>query len=391
MAKTFLSHSARTLRSSVFAELTPRIRELGDRCIPLHIGDTYRLPPEASLQSLRDVSLSGLTTTEHFKYTHPYGNPGLIEVLVAKLRRDNAIITDTDSIQVTCGATQGLSAVAQTFLDPGDELLVLCPYWPLIKGIVETVGGVVVEAPFKEAIEDPETLLGPLITARTKAIYLANPNNPDGQLLNMVEAERLYDFATQSELALWSDEAYEHIVFDGQEKVSLGSLDNEADKPRVVSVFTFSKSFAMAGLRVGYVVGPKEIMTCLRRVSTHQIYDLGAINQEAALAAIGQPQADYHNYLDEQNRVYQQARDLLHSAFPQAPLPPGGAYLFVPFGSQERAWKTMLALLEKGVSSAPGEAFGSFHPHCLRLCFTATPADRLEKAVRLIGELEPIE
>jgi len=374
----------------VFAELTPKIRELGDRCIPLHIGDTYRLPPQASLEAVREVGTLGLETTRYFKYTHPFGNPQLIEELVGKLWRDNAIATDADCIQVTCGATQGLCAIAQTFLDPGDELIVLCPHWPLIRGIVETVGGVVVDAPFKEAIAAPEEVLLPLLTRRTKAIYLANPNNPDGQLLNRAQAERLYRFATDNDLALWSDEAYEHIVFDGHEKVSLATLDNEAEKPRVVSVFTFSKSFGMAGLRVGYVVGPKDVMTCLRRVSTHQIYDLSDINQVAALAALQQSAEDYHGYLKEQTEVYRKARNLLHSAFPQAPLSPGGAYLFVPFESKEQAWKTMLAWLEEGVSSAPGEAFGGLHPHCLRLCFTATTHERLSEAVTIIERVGSI-
>jgi aspartate aminotransferase len=333
------------------------------------------------LDSLRGAELD---TTRHFKYTHPHGRADLIEALVEKLSRDNQIQTGADCLQITCGATQGLCAVAQTMMNPGDELIILCPHWPLIRGIVETIGGKVIDAPFTESIADPGAVLAPLITERTKAIYLANPNNPDGQILDREKAKRLYEFAKQKDLFLWSDEAYDHLVYDGSEKVSLASLDQGEERPRVVSVFTFSKSFGMAGMRVGYVVGPSDFMNSLRSVSTHQIYDLSNLSQEAALAALVQPQSDYQSYLSEQRQAYQQARNLLHTAFSGAPLPPGGAYLYVPFESRDAAWAAMLRWLEKGVSSAPGSAFGSLHPHCLRLCFTATPLERLEEAVRII-------
>lgn len=361
--------------------MTPKIKALGDRCIPLHIGDTYRLPPSSVLNRLREAELN---STRFFKYTHPYGEVDLIEALVEKLKRDNQIKTSPDCLQITCGATQGLCALAQTMLDPGDELVVLCPHWPLIRGIVETIGGRVLDAPYAESIANPHEVLAPLLTERTKAIYLANPNNPDGQLLDREKASRLYDFAKQKDLFLWSDEAYDHLVYDGNEKVSLASLDQAEEHPRVVSVFTFSKSFGMAGMRVGYVVGPPEIMASVRRVSTHQIYDLSGLTQEAALAALNQPLQDYRDYLEDQVGAYQRARDLLLTAFRECPVPQGGAYLYVPFESGEAAWSAMMRWLEQGVSSAPGSAFGGLHPHCLRLCFTATGIEKLEQAVEII-------
>lgn len=378
-----LSRTAQLLKPSVFSQLTPKIKELGARCIPLHIGDTYRLPPRPALDALHNLKLD---STRFFKYTHPFGRPALLEQLVEKLAQDNGITTTTDCIQVTCGATQALCATAQTFLDPGDELIVLCPHWPLIRGIVQTVGGTVVDAPYSESVLDPDTVLGPLVTPKTKGIYFANPNNPDGQLLDRQKSKALYDFAQRHDLYLWSDEAYEHIVFDDHEKLSMASLDNGAGKKRVISIFTFSKSFGMAGLRVGYVVAPAEIMNAIRSVSTHQIYDLSDVNQEAALAALQQPQEQYREYLESQRLAYQEARDLLHSAFTDCPLSPGGAYLFVPFGDRDEAWDTMLRWLDKGLSSAPGEAFGGLHSNYLRLCFTATPKEVLQRAVDIIKD-----
>jgi aspartate/methionine/tyrosine aminotransferase len=140
-------------------------------------------------------------------------------------------------------------------------------------------------------------------------------------------------------------------------------------------------------MRVGYVVAAAPIMDAVRKVSTHQIYDLSDLNQEAALAALTQLPEEYSSFLAEQTAEYGKARDLLHSVFPNMAKSPGGAYLFVPFEDREQAWSTMVAWLDQGVSSAPGEAFGGLHPHCLRLCFTATPYDQLEKAVEIIRKV----
>lgn len=382
MSTPVLSRSSLTLRPSVFAELTPRLQELGDRCLPLHIGDTYRLPPQRARDALRAGAAED--STRFFEYTHPFGRPELLRALSSKLWEDNGIRLAPDGLQVTCGATQALATVAQACLDPGDEVIVLCPHWPLIRGIVQTVGGVVVDASFEQAARDPEGLLAPLVTPRTKAIYFANPNNPDGRLLTLEEARGLHRFASERGLFLWSDEAYEHIVFDGRPRISIGSLDNEAEHPCVISVFTFSKSFGMAGLRVGYIAAPSHLMVTMRRVCNHQIYNLSDLFQEAVLAALTAPRPEYLQFLEQQCSAYQEARDLLSEAFPGLEKPPAGAYLFVPCPSREAAWRTLHAWLDEGVSSAPGEAFGGLHGHCLRLCFTALPLARLEKAVEIL-------
>lgn len=378
-----LSKSATSLRPSIFAELTPQLKALGDKLIPLHIGDTYRLPPRAVREALR-AATADMSDTRYFRYTHPFGRPELLEALAEKLVRDSGFKVTSEHIQMTCGATQGLAAVAQASLDPGDEVLVLCPYWPLIKGIIQTVGGKVVEADYAEAVNNPNQVLGSLLTEKTRAIYLANPNNPDGRVLQAREATALYEFARVNQLAIWNDEAYEHIVFDGIKRVSLGALDQAEDKRRVVSVFTFSKSFGLAGMRLGYVVGPAEFMVGLRRVSNHQTYNLSDLCQEAALAAVSLPLPEYRAFLEEQSTEYSQARDLLAQAFEDCELPMGGAYLFIPFASKEAAWKQLHDWLKLGVSSAPGEAFGSLHGHCLRLCFTSVPLTKIQEAVDIM-------
>ena len=389
VTSAFLSQSALTLRPSVFAELAPKLKELGERCLPLHIGDTYRLPPESARLALARAAAT--ESTRYFAYTHPFGRPELLKALSEKLWADNKIQLQPEGLQVTCGATQALATVAQACLNPGDEVIVLCPHWPLIRGIISTVGGVVVDVDYEAAIADPEAVLGAAVTSRTKAVYFANPNNPDGRLLTTEEGERLHRFAQERGLLLWSDEAYEHIIFEDNRPFSIGSLDNDCQTPCVISVFTLSKSFGMAGLRVGYIAAAPALMEVLRRVCNHQIYNLSDLAQEAVLAALTVPREEYLGFLEEQREAYQQARDLLHQAFPKTVRPPAGAYLFVPCPSKESSWATLRAWLERGVSSAPGEAFGGLHPHCLRLCFTAVPLPRLREAVDILQEVGILE
>lgn len=368
----------------MFAELTPKIAQLGERCIPLHIGDTYRQPPagvkEALARAAQDLS------TRYFHYSHPFGRPDLLQAIASRVNREQGVEVGPENIQISCGATGALAVVAQSMLNPGDEVIVLGPFWPIIRGIVQVVGGVTVEVDYKVAVQDPKGVLTPLISERTKAIYFANPNNPDGYMLSEPEARALYAFAEANGLFLWCDEAYEHIVFDGRRHFPMLSLDNGRDKPCVVSVFTFSKSFAMAGLRIGYILAKSPLIEVMRRVCNHQVYSISALIQEAAWAALSSP--EYQDYLLQQRLAYQEARDELLLAFPKVAPPLGGAYLWIDCGSAQSARNTVLAWLDQGVSSAPGEAFGSSYARYIRLCYTSVSIERLRQARDILLNLE---
>lgn len=380
-----LSDSARNLRPSVFSQILPRIQALGDRAVPLHIGDTYRLPPEPARAALLRAAEESQQSTRFFAYTHPQGRPQLRDALAQKLRRENGIPSAPERVQITCGATQGLAASAQAILNPGDEVLLLSPHWPLIRGVLQSVGATFREVSYSQAVRDPHAVLTPLLGPRTRAVYLANPNNPDGAVLGVEQASYLYRFAEEHELFILADEAYEHILYDGVERGSLGALDEPSGQTgRVLSVFTFSKSFGLAGLRIGYVSGPASLMQGVVRVSTHQIYNLSDLVQEVALAAVGAPREEYNSFLRDQCRAYRQARDLLLEAFPTMQAPVAGAYLFVPFASGDEAWSVLEQWMEKGLCAAPGEAFGADFAHCLRLCFTAVPTEQIARAVQIV-------
>ncbi|MEW6277711.1 MAG: pyridoxal phosphate-dependent aminotransferase [Candidatus Eremiobacterota bacterium] len=365
-----IARSARGLRTSVFARLADKIKAMGSEFLPLHIGDTYRTPPEEALLPNQDWTRAGL-----YKYAHPHGQPEFLEALSHKLNSRNGIPAGTDALQVANGATQALSAAAGTVLDAGDEVLVLSPFWPLIVGVLKTMRAEPVQVPWTMDLE-------PYVTERTRAIYFGNPNNPDGRVLSRAELERLSEVARRHNLWVLADEVYEDYAYDGREHVSLASLPGMFE--RTLTVFSFSKSYALAGNRVGVVVAHPEAMNPLRRVANHQVYNVSQAMQTSALNALLHGDA----WLAESRELYDRARRTLHAGLEgRCELAQGGAYLWLTLDSEQAAWNLIERALERGLGLAPGEAFGDRFGHCIRICFTAAPLEGVERAAALLREL----
>ena len=177
-----LSSSAQALRESIFSRLQGRLAKHGADGVPLHLGDTYLPPPMIAREALE-------ASAADWRYGAPAGEAPLLAALAAKLRAANALDWATEAnLQVTVGATAALAAAARAIVDPGDEVLCPTPHWPLIRGIVTNAGGVVVEVPLSQTLyaeprADAAAILEPHITARTAALYVTTPNNPDGKQL----------------------------------------------------------------------------------------------------------------------------------------------------------------------------------------------------------------
>jgi aspartate/methionine/tyrosine aminotransferase len=381
-----LSTAARALRESIFSRLQGKLAQHGHDGVPLHLGDTYLSPPPA----LRLDDYAAL-----HRYGAPAGEPGLLDALVPKLHTQNALPWVTRAcLQVTVGATAGLAAAARTILEPGDEILVPSPHWPLIGGVFTNQGGVPVEVPLSQALYadpslDAAALLEPHIGPRTVALYLTTPNNPDGKVLPRRQLESLATLAQAHDLWVISDEVYEHLSYTTPH-VSIASLPGMAE--RTLTVFSLSKSYALAGYRLGYVVGPPTAMHALRKIANHTVYNVPDVLQRAALTLLSSPTSAA--WLDEARQTYVNARDAA-SRLVRAPhhLPDGATYLFVDLRSyvpdDQPIWPLVEKLLDAGVSISPGEQFGAGFERHARLCFTAVPPDRLqvglERLARILG------
>lgn len=367
-----VSTAGAAVPASIFARLREHLARFPGDVIPLQIGDTH-LPPPARLDELAWTELS---PADLYAYGSPNGWAPLVEAIRDKVWTHNRIGVTSSGIQVTCGATHALSCAVQALCDPGDELILMTPHWPLIRGIALGFNVVPVEVPYGDLAAAEAA-----ITPRTAAIYFATPNNPDGAMLSTQALGDLAQLAVRRGLWILADEVYEHYGYDAPH-VSIAALPGAAD--RTVTVYSFAKSYGQAGLRVGYAVAPDPVAATLRKVVNHSVYNVPVAMQRAALGALGAGAP----FLAGARASYLAARDRARSRLvASSACPEGGAYLWVDF----RQWSgtDCMPVLEKcaasGVLLAPGTAFGVACGGFARLCFTGVPPDRLDEGIDRIN------
>jgi N-succinyldiaminopimelate aminotransferase len=367
-----LSTAGKTVPASIFAKLREHLARFPGDVIPLQIGDTHLRPPVV----LEDFGWGD--AAELYTYGAPAGYAPLVEELVAKARTKNGIAVSEAGVQIACGATHALSCAVQALCDRGEELILVTPHWPLIKGMAVGHGVVPIEVPHGP---DLGGLLERAVTARTSAIYVATPNNPDGVMLSADEIDALAEVAAKHDLWILSDEVYEDYGYDAPH-ISLAT--HPAAAARTVTVFSFAKSYAQAGLRVGYALAPEPVAAAIKKLVNHSVYNVPVAMQRAALGALrtGAP------FLAAARDRYRAARDRAKARLrAPAATPPGGAYLWVDF--HEWSGNDCMPVLEKvaeqGVLLAPGSAFGDVCTRYARLCFTGVDEARLDEGVDRIN------
>ena len=375
---------------SVFEALKRRAQEVPGGVVPFHVGDTHLPPPQGCRLGALGFS------TEHdpdlYKYSPPHGEGEFVGEVVEKVRRDNGLTWATeDHIQITSGATHALSCAVRTVMNPGDHMLLLAPHWPLMRGI--SVCGAVrpVELPFSQVLlsdasADIEALLEGGITPATAGIYFSSPNNPDGKLFTRTELQAVARVAQRHNLWVIADEVYENFVFDG-EHVSIASLPGMAE--RTLTVYSFSKSYGIPGLRVGYVVGPSEAITGIRKMTNYTVYNVPRAMQSAACAAMRHGD----EWVKAARSLYREHRDIaMAKVVAPCARPEGSTYLFLDLTEFcRRGEDTSVGVLERlvdaGMLLTPGGAFGSHFQKWARLCYTSVPKDELVVALERLNEV----
>ncbi|MDQ1348825.1 MAG: aspartate aminotransferase, partial [Acidobacteriota bacterium] len=272
---------------SVYSGLAHRLDRFAGETYPLHVGDTWMEPPEGCrMEDLRVGEFPGM-----HRYAPVHGLPALLDALVERERGKTGLALERENILIAAGATGGLGAVAGALLEPGDEVLILAPYWPLIEGIVRSFHGTPVAVPVDFDGAGPaaggdtaERLVARLevrCTSRTAALYFSTPNNPSGRTLPRAWVEAMVEWARRRDLWILSDEVYEPFLFRGEHTRALPLAPE-----RTFLAQTFSKCYGMAGNRCGYMVGPAAVMAELRKVATHTFYSTPTAAQLAVLRAL---------------------------------------------------------------------------------------------------------
>lgn len=384
MSTPRISSRVDPLGSSVFAVLAKRLLGYTGKRYPFHIGDNVIEPPAGAQWDAVDPAALGVP----YRYGHPHGELGLREAIAEKLVRANGMDWITpENVQVSVGATHGITCAFQALLDPGDEVLLLSPYWPLVRGIALCAATRPIDVPLYLALlEDPECsvadLIEPYITPRTRMIYLISPNNPSGCTLTRSQLQQVAEVAQRHDLWVLSDEAYEAYAY-AHKHISIATLPGMRD--RTISAFTFSKSYALAGTRVGYVCGPAEAITPIRKVATHSVYNTSQACQSAALGAL----AAGPEFLTAAGEVYrglaQRVADTLEATFYPAQ---GGSFVFVDLRKYgPDALPVLERAADRGVTLAPGPLFGTGFDAWARFCYTATDLDTLDEGIAVFNEV----
>lgn len=370
--------SAAGLSDRVFSRLAARAKDHPGPVHPLHVGDTYLEPLEAARA---EAQRSELHARLH-NYAPVQGQPELLDAIVQRLRQRGDQLVDRETVQVTSGATAGLSVVAEALLDPGDEVLLPAPFWPLIRGIIAKRGARAIEVPFFDRVRDEafdaEAALEAAVTERTTAIYVNTPHNPTGTILADADVAAIAAVAERHDLWILSDEVYEELYFGGLPPPPVWA---RADyQPRCVAVHSVSKAYGLAGARVGWAHGPHAAMEAIRGVQTFSTYCAPKPMQLGAARAL----TEGDTWLAEARRIYEHAAART-AAVLGLPRPDGGTFVFFDVADKLREGEDTLGLLERcldaGVLLTPGSASGKDYASWVRLCFTSVPIAELEDAL----------
>jgi len=331
---------------------------------------------EGAISAIRDGRVGGYSE-----------NAGLLDLrrqIVGKLRRENNIEADVSEILVTVGAIEGLAAAVMALVDPGDEVILPSPtYSTHIRQVIIASGKPVFVHLIEEKGFAPDIDgIKNAITDKTKAILYCSPNNPTGTVFAEQQLRQLADLALENNLMVITDEAYEYFTYDGQTHFSIASIPEM--KKHAVSCFTFTKTYAMTGWRVGYLHADQGLIPQIKKAHIPFAICAPVVSQYAALAALQGSQ----DCVAEFREHYLAARDLmcrrldrLNTVFRYQK--PGGSYLMFPkilLDAGEDSTTFCKTLLKQArVSTTPGIAFGPTGQGHLRMSF-CVPEDEINKA-----------
>jgi aspartate aminotransferase len=315
-------------------------------------------------------------TEDRTDYTPNGGVAPLREAIREKLRRENRIEVDVEQIWMTIGATQALFQAMTLVLSPGDEVLVPDPGYTTFTMNAHIIGATPV--PYRlepqHGFEPDLQALEASITERTRALVVNSPSNPLGSVFGEQTLRDLLDLAKRHDLWVISDEVYEYFTY-GTRHVSLASLDED---DRVFTAFSLSKTYAMTGVRVGYLVTPKGLGPTMRTTQEAMISCVAEPDQWAALAAI----VGDHSAVQDAREHYRAnlgvAKEVLDAAGIRYLDPRGAFYLWIDMShaTQGDVAEWALDFLQRErVAVAPGSAFGRTGEGWIRVCLAATPAD----------------
>jgi aspartate aminotransferase len=391
-----ISHRIAAVSESATLAIDAKAKALkaaGEDVIGFGAGEPDFPTPEPIARAAAEACLD----PKNHKYTPAGGLPELKEAVAAKTARDSGYQVGASQVLITNGGKQAVEETFATLLDPGDEVLLPAPYWTTYPECIRLAGGVPVEIPttgeaaFKVTVDQLEAHRTP----RTKVLLFVSPSNPTGAVYEPDEVEAIGRWAVGHGVWVVTDEIYEHLVYGDARFTSMPVVVPELADTCVV-INGVAKTYAMTGWRVGWMIGPGDVIKAAANLQSHATSNVCNVAQRAALAAVTGDLAA----VAEMRAVYDRRRRTIVSMLNEipgvhCPEPLGAFYAFPsvegllgrPIGGRSAATSLELAALvldEAKVAFVPGEAFGA--PGYARFSYALADA-ALEEGITRIAKL----
>jgi aspartate aminotransferase len=342
------------------------------------------------------VGRAGIAAIEtgRTKYTDVAGEPELRDAIAEKYRREHGVAISRENVLVTAGAKQAVFNACQVLFEAGDEVALFSPYWVSFPEMVRLSGAAPLLVPTELETHWKPTAadLAEHATERTRGVVLNSPNNPTGAVVDPEELEGVVGWCAANDACLIFDETYDRFLFDGRPHASAASFwEDHSD--RIVITGAASKTWAMTGWRLGWVVASRELVNAMASYQSHSTSNASSISQRAALAALSDP-VRTDDVVAQMLAEYARRRQTMIAGLTAVSgirclSPEGAFYAFADvsalYGSREVGGSAEFCerlLLEAGVAAVPGDAFGA--DDCVRFSFATSP-DAIEEGVRRIA------
>ena len=322
-------------------------------------------------------------------YTPAAGLMELREAISRKLLKENGIIADPKTqIIVTPSGKLALYQALVSFLEPGDEAMLLEPNWVSYKEIVKMTGATCVSVPLRheDNFRITRDILESKLTDKSKMVIICNPCNPTGRVFTEEEIQTLADFVDEHDLLLVADEIYEKLVYDGHRHISVGAIEKVKD--RVITLNGFSKGYAMTGWRLGYSVASASLTKVMMKMQESTVTTSAAMVQKAAVVAFDCEDDVQYMVADHKRR-----RDFIVNSLNEipcihCPMPEGAFYIFPKIDYKGmNSFELCDYILEKAnVLVAPGDVFGEGGEKCIRIAYPAS-METLEKTAERFKQI----
>lgn len=373
-----INQRARKLKQGAIRAMFDRAAKM-QNVISMGIGEPDMPTPELVRNAVKEALDLGLT-----HYTPNAGFPFLRKAVAEKSSVAPVCYDPEKEIIITNGGMGGLSLLFLVLLEDGDEILIQDPQWLNYVAQVEYCGGKAVRVPTSAENNfemQPETI-EKLITPKTKALMINSPNNPTGGVMSDETMEKIADLAIRHDLIIISDEVYDTLVYHDKPCHSIAELPHMKERTAVIN--SFSKSYAMTGIRIGYVAANEEVVDRMTKCQENFNSCANSIGQYAASKALDHPELSL-----EIREVFAERRKIVLEALKKIPgirfCDPEGAFYVFPdissFGISSADFCNEL-LTKEGVVCVPGSAFGECGEGYIRMCYTCSTENLIEALTR---------